>query len=110
VVPAHVRPNAHLYSLVLPSLQARTAVLAALKKANVHAVFHYVSLHDSPAGLQHGRVHGSMANTTMVSERLIRLPLWVGLEPHLDEVIGEIIAAVRASTEVVPTRLKALRS
>jgi len=110
VVPAHVRPNAHLYSLVLPSLEARTAVLAALRKANVHAVFHYVALHDSPAGRLYGRVHGSMANTMVASERLIRLPLWVGLEAHLDEVIAEIVAAVRANTEAAPTRLKALRS
>jgi dTDP-4-amino-4,6-dideoxygalactose transaminase len=110
VVPAHVRPNAHLYSLLLPSLEARTAVLAALKKANVHAVFHYVSLHDSPAGRKHGRVHGSMATTELVSERLIRLPLWVGLEPHLDEVIAAIAAAVRAHTEAAATRRTALRS
>jgi dTDP-4-amino-4,6-dideoxygalactose transaminase len=111
VVPPHVRANAHLYSLLLPSLEARTAVLAQLRKSNVHAVFHYVSLHDSPAGREHGRVHGSMANTTMVSERLVRVPLWVGLEPHLDEVIATIREAVRAHTEAAaPTRSTALRS
>ena len=104
VVPAHVRANAHLYSLLLPSLEARTAVLAALRKVNVHAVFHYVSLHDSPAGRKYGRVHGSMDNTALASGRLIRLPLWVGLEPHLDEVIAEIAAAVRANTDAVPAR------
>ena len=85
-------------------------MLAALKKANVHSVFHYVSLHDSPAGREHGRVHGSLANTAMASERLIRLPLWLGLEPHLDEVIGEITAAVRANTDAAATRLRATRS
>jgi dTDP-4-amino-4,6-dideoxygalactose transaminase len=111
VVPPHVRANAHLYSLVLPSLEARTAVLAQLRKANVHAVFHYVSLHDSPAGRQYGRVSGNMAHTTATSERLIRLPLWVGLEPHLDFVIGEILAAVRDNTEAAPaTRSRAIRS
>jgi len=107
--PAHTRHNAHMYWVLLPSLESRTAVLAALKKSNVHCVFHYVSLHDSPAGQQRGRVHGSMANTVAASERLIRLPLWLGLEPHLDEVIGEIVAAVRASTDAA-TRLQAIRS
>jgi dTDP-4-amino-4,6-dideoxygalactose transaminase len=111
VIPPHVRANAHLYSLVLPSLEARTAVLAQLRKANVHAVFHYVSLHDSPAGREYGRVSGNMAHTTATSERLIRLPLWVGLEPHLDFVIGEILAAVRDNTEAAPaTRSRAIRS
>jgi dTDP-4-amino-4,6-dideoxygalactose transaminase len=112
VVPPHVRANAHLYSLLLPSLAARTAVLAQLRKANVHAVFHYVSLHDSPAGREHGRVSGSMAHTTATSERLIRLPLWLGLEPHLDDVIGEILSAVRDHTEAAPaaTRSRAIRS
>ena len=96
--PAHTRHNAHMYWVLLPSLESRAAVLARLRKANVHPVFHYVSLHDSPAGRERGRVHGSMANTVAASERLIRLPLWLGLEPHLDEVIGEIAAAVRACT------------
>jgi len=111
VIPSHVKPNAHMYWLVLPSLEARTAVLAALKKAHVHSVFHYVSLHDSPAGRQHGRTHGTLANTTVASERLIRLPLWLGLEPHLDEVIAEILAAVRASTDApAVTRARATGS
>ena len=99
VVPAHCRQNAHLYALLLPSLEARTAVLAHLRKSGVHAVFHYVPLHDSPAGEGFGRAHGSMETTTRVSEGLIRLPLWIGIEEFMDEVIGAILAAVRAATE-----------
>jgi dTDP-4-amino-4,6-dideoxygalactose transaminase len=98
-----------MYWIVLPSLEARTAVLAALKKSNIHSVFHYVSLHDSPAGREHGRVHGPMANTVVASERLIRLPLWLGLEPQLDELIGEVASVIRANTEAA-TRLRAIRS
>jgi dTDP-4-amino-4,6-dideoxygalactose transaminase len=108
--PAHTIQNAHMYWIVLPSLEARTAVIAALKKANVHSVFHYVSLHDSPGGRKHGRVQGALPNTVVASERLIRLPLWLGLEPHLDDVIGEIAAAVRANTDAAATRLRAIRS
>jgi dTDP-4-amino-4,6-dideoxygalactose transaminase len=98
VVPAHCKPNAHLYSLILPSLEARTSVLAALKQAGVHAVFHYVSLHDSPAGKKFGRTHGSLANTTAVSECLIRLPLWLGVEPFIDEIVARLHETVRAAT------------
>lgn len=97
-VPAHCRHNGHLYSLILPSLDARTEVLAALKKAGVHAVFHYVPLHDSPAGQRFGRAHGTMHNTTSLSERLIRLPLWIGVEEHMDRIIDVTLDAVRRAT------------
>jgi dTDP-4-amino-4,6-dideoxygalactose transaminase len=53
----------------------------------VNAVFHYVPLHDSPAGRKYGRANGEMRVTTSVSERLVRLPLWIGLEEHQDYVI-----------------------
>ena len=60
----------------------------------IGAVFHYVPLHSSPAGLSYGRAAGSMAITDDASDRLVRLPLWIGLEEQQARVINEVIAAV----------------
>ena len=45
----------------------------------IYSVFHYVPLHSSPAGQKYGRQSGDLSITESLSERLIRLPLWIGL-------------------------------
>jgi len=92
IVPADCEHNAHMYYVLLAPGVNRQAVLGALKKAGVHAVFHYVPLHSSPAGQRYGRVHGSMEVTDTLSERLVRLPLWVDLTPQKQDVV---LAALR---------------
>jgi dTDP-4-amino-4,6-dideoxygalactose transaminase len=84
-----------MYYLLLPSLRRRTAFIDRLKTRGINPVFHYVPLHDSPFGRSVGRVAGEMTNTTAASERLVRLPLWLGLEEHLPTVIGEVLAAAQ---------------
>lgn len=44
------------------------------------AVFHYVPLHSSEAGLKHSSFTGRDVYTTRESERLIRLPLYFNIE------------------------------
>jgi dTDP-4-amino-4,6-dideoxygalactose transaminase len=93
IVPAECGHNGHLYGLLLPSLEARTALIDRLKAKSIQAVFHYVPLHSSPLGRSIGRTAGDMTHTDAASERLVRLPMWLGLEEHLDTVIAEVIAA-----------------
>jgi len=90
VIPGHCRHNAHMYYLLLSDEGRRGRFIANLKKSGIHPVFHYVPLHDSPAGRHYGRVHGDMSVTNAMSARLVRLPLWIGLEQYLDQVIGMI--------------------
>jgi dTDP-4-amino-4,6-dideoxygalactose transaminase len=54
-----------------------------------------VPLHSSPAGLKYGRAGGSMAVTDSVSDRLVRLPLWIGLESVQDHVIDRCRRALQ---------------
>jgi dTDP-4-amino-4,6-dideoxygalactose transaminase len=56
-------------------------------------VFHYVPLHSAPMGRKLGRAVGEMSNTDSLSDRLLRLPIWLGLEEHQAHVIQEVIAA-----------------
>ena len=79
VIPADCTHNAHMYYLLVSDLDTRTRLLSFLKEQGILAVFHYVPLHSSPAGQKFGRTCGELALTEKLSDRLIRLPLWVGL-------------------------------
>lgn len=87
VVPGHCQHNAHMYYMLLPNLQERAEFIDAVKAKGVNTVFHYVPLHSSPSGLKHGRSHGVLAITQDLSDCLVRLPLWVGLEKEAPLVI-----------------------
>ncbi len=82
--------NAHMYYLLLPNLEERTRFISDLKAQDIYSVFHYIPLHSSPAGRECSRAHGSMALTDDLSDRLVRLPLWIGLEEHLERVIDAV--------------------
>jgi dTDP-4-amino-4,6-dideoxygalactose transaminase len=92
--PGHCAHNAHMYYLLLPDLARRTAVIEQLKKAGVQAVFHYIPLHSAPAGLKYGRPHGEMTVTDDISDRLLRLPLWAGMEDHQTEIIRTVLSVL----------------
>ena len=72
--------NGHMYYVLLAPNTNRQHVLDEFKRSDITSVFHYVPLHSSPAGQRFARVHGSLGVTEDLSERLIRLPLWVGLQ------------------------------
>jgi dTDP-4-amino-4,6-dideoxygalactose transaminase len=91
VISDNCQHNAHMYYVLLESLEKRTEMIAQLKSKGINAVFHYVPLHSSPAGKNYGRAIGDMKNTNDLSDRLLRLPLWVGLEEQLDFVIETIL-------------------
>ncbi len=91
VIPGHCTHNAHMYYVLLPDLERRTAVMDKLRKAEVHSVFHYVPLHSAPAGKKYGRAVGDLTVTDDISDRLLRLPMWVGMEETQVEVIKTIL-------------------
>ncbi|GAD64963.1 dTDP-4-amino-4,6-dideoxygalactose transaminase [Aquipseudomonas alcaligenes] len=93
-MPASCGHNAHMYYLLLPDLQQRTAFIEAMRARDIGTVFHYVPLHSAPAGQRYGRAHDGLAVTQSVAERLVRLPLWVGLESDIDEVISSVVAVL----------------
>lgn len=94
VIPGHCGHNAHMYYLLLPDLDRRTAFIDKLRRVDINTVFHYIPLHSAPAGRRYARAHGDLKVTDDVSNRLVRLPLWSGLEEHQTEVIQHILAAL----------------
>jgi dTDP-4-amino-4,6-dideoxygalactose transaminase len=94
VVPADCQHNGHLYYVVLSPERDRQSVLDNLKANGINAVFHYIPLHSSPAGLRFGRAHGDLSLTTSLSQRLIRLPIWIGLSEDQQQRVCEVLGAV----------------
>lgn len=80
VLPPAVRHNAHMYQVLLPRAAQRPAVIRRMRELGASPVFHYVPLHSSPAGRRFGRAHGELPVTDDIAERLLRLPLWVGID------------------------------
>ena len=79
-IPEYNQHNAHMFQITLKNKRfKRDDLLEFLKTNNIHATFHYVPLHNSPAGEIYGTTVGDMGVTNFVSENLIRLPLWIGL-------------------------------
>lgn len=94
VVPEGSEHNAHMYHLLAPGPRERDALIDALRRRRVDAVFHYIPLHSSPAGRRLGRCSGALERTDALSDRVLRLPLWAAMT---DATCDRVIEAVHAS-------------
>lgn len=77
-VPAYATNNAHMFYLVFNEATGRSNFINVLKENNIHAVFHYLSLHNSEyyQAKHDGRV---LINSDKFTECLVRLPLFYEL-------------------------------
>ena len=80
VVPENCTHNAHMFYIKTKDLDERTRLIDFLKEQGILAVFHYIPLHTAPAGRKFGAFCGEDRYTTKESERLVRLPMYYGLE------------------------------
>lgn len=100
-VPTGCQHNAHLFYLKLPHRSARDALIAFLRQREILAVFHYVPLHQSPAGQRMGRFVGEDRYTTVESEKLLRLPLFYQLTDEQQKiVIEQVMAFFHTTTQI----------
>jgi dTDP-4-amino-4,6-dideoxygalactose transaminase len=90
IIPNGCKHNAHMYYLLLPDLADRAAFINAMKEQEINCVFHYIPLHSAPEGLVRGRTAGILPITNDLADRLVRLPLWVGLGGAQGPVIDKI--------------------
>jgi dTDP-4-amino-4,6-dideoxygalactose transaminase len=78
-VPDHCGQSYHMFYVLLPSLAARSALIAHLKAQGILAVFHYGPLHLSAMGKRFGRSDLGCPVTEDVADRLLRLPFYSAL-------------------------------
>ena len=91
-VPEECKQPYHMYYLLLPTLEQRTAFINHLNAHNINSVFHYLPLHLSKMGRQFGCKEGDCPITEDVSDRLVRLPFYNDLAES-DQ--ARVVAAVK---------------
>jgi dTDP-4-amino-4,6-dideoxygalactose transaminase len=93
VIPKECKHNAHMFYIKTKNLEERTRLIRYLKERGINAVFHYIPLHSAPAGRRYGEFRGQDIYTTKESERLLRLPLYYGMEPADRERVVEAVTS-----------------
>ncbi len=91
IVPDECQHNAHMYYIILPNIKTRTYLLDKVNSQGINVIFHYIPLHSSPAGKKYGRVHGDLNVTRFISDRIVRLPMWIGMNK---EKVEKVVYAV----------------
>lgn len=92
--PAHTQHPAHLFWMLAPDLETRQRFIAFMAKDGIKTPFHYVPLHSSERGSTYGTL--DLPVTDSVSDELVRLPLFAGLQPEeLDRVTNRVREFVR---------------
>ena len=90
-IPDGCVQNAHMFYIKVKDLEERTALLDYLKRNDIYAVFHYVPLHSSEAGLKFSLFSKEDIYTTKESDKLIRLPMYFGLDnKDIENIIQKI--------------------
>jgi dTDP-4-amino-4,6-dideoxygalactose transaminase len=97
VVPQDCQPNSHLYYVLMPTADLRSELIARLKADGIMAPFHYVPLHDSPAGRRFARTAGPMTRTDDMSARLVRLPLYA----RMKEATVRVVECIRTHLDAL---------
>lgn len=92
-VPSGAEHPAHLFYLIMDTVESRDALIQHLRKAGVQSAFHYVPLHLSDMGRRFGAKRGDCPVSETLSDRLIRLPFY----NHLGETEQErVISAAKS--------------
>lgn len=90
-IPEYATNNAHMFYLLCPSLEYRTALMKFLKENDVQTTFHYLPLHSSKyyEDKHDGR---ELPNCDRYGDTLVRLPLFYELsDMEIDKIVKLII-------------------
>ena len=83
IIPSYASNNGHMFYLVFNTIDDRTNCIERLKKNDIHAVFHYLSLHNSPF-YRAKHEPRALPKSDFYSNTLLRLPMYYELK--LDDV------------------------
>ncbi len=83
--------NGHMFYILLNNGKERESLIGFLKSQGVHSVFHYVPLHSAPMATKLGLKTVQLPVTDRVSEQLLRLPCYFGLETDMQFRIIQLL-------------------
>jgi dTDP-4-amino-4,6-dideoxygalactose transaminase len=101
IVPDGCDHPAHLFYLLAPSLEARTALIAFMRERQMLLVFHYQPLHLSAMGLTFGGHVDQCPVTEDVADRLVRLPLYFQLA---DDEQARVVDGIEEAMSVIGSK------
>jgi len=79
-IPVDCVSNGHLYYLLLRDADDRNSFLEGMQALGIDCVFHYMPLHSSLSGRKYGRISDGVGLTDDLHSRLVRLPMWLGVD------------------------------
>jgi dTDP-4-amino-4,6-dideoxygalactose transaminase len=95
--PAYCEHPYHMFYVLCPSLEKRTALIEGLKEHRILSVFHYLALNLSPMGRGWGYRAGDCPVSEDISDRLVRLPFYLQLSPDDQQRVCDAIVRVSRS-------------
>jgi len=90
-IPQNCDHNAHMFYIKLKNLSERTSMINYLKAQGINSAFHYLPLHNSEYAIKQNLFSGALKNTEQESEKILRLPLFYGLQ---EQDVTSIVHAI----------------
>jgi len=94
-IPADCESNYHIFFVIFKTAELRSKFIKFCKEKGVMAIFHYIPLHTSPAGIKFARIGSGMEVTNSLSERIVRMPLHMNIGTaemaHISEVASDFL-------------------
>jgi dTDP-4-amino-4,6-dideoxygalactose transaminase len=87
---SYIQSNAHIFYIILSNSKERKLLIQYLEKQGIQSVFHYIPLHSAP--IWQGKYADTLLPVTdMVSQTILRLPLFFGLtHDEITEIVRNI--------------------
>ena len=92
--PDYATNNAHMFYIIVENIETRSQLISFLKEQNIHAVFHYLALHNSDyySNLK-SQKEIDLPNAVKFENQLLRLPLYFDLKiEDVDFICNQIKA------------------
>lgn len=94
-IPDECVHNGHIYWILLENQDKRNKYIKKMKDEGVICSTHYVPLHSSLKGRIVGKTGSKMKFTDDLSSRLVRLPIYPGLESNIEYIVDKSTSAIK---------------
>ena len=90
-IPEYSQINGHMYYILLRNTKIREEFIKKMAEVGIQCTTHYVPLHLTPYGKKFIDQKSSLKITEDIHQKIVRLPLWIGLEKYQEYIIDNVI-------------------